>query len=79
MAGISFTPKELAEACAKLMPGTKVTYEPDFRQKIADSWPRSIDDHENKSHWNWEYDISVFELAKKIFDGIDPSYKKHLT
>lgn len=78
MAGISFTPKELADACDKLMPGKKVTYEPDYRQQIAETWPRSIDDKECKLHWNWEYDISVYDLAVKIFDGIDPSYKKNL-
>ena len=78
LAGISFTPKELAEACHKLMPGKKVTYEPDYRQLIADQWPRSICDKECKAHWNWEYDISVYDLAQKIFDGIDPKYKKDL-
>lgn len=78
IAGISFTPKQLAEACMKLIPGATVSYEPDFRQKIAESWPQSIDDHECKLHWNWEYSVSVYELAKKIFDGIDPKYKEHL-
>jgi threonine 3-dehydrogenase len=75
LAGISFTPKELTEAIMKLIPNTTVTYEPDFRQAIAESWPKSIDDHECKLHWNWEYDISVYDLAKKIFDGIDIKYK----
>lgn len=39
IAGISFTPKELASACMKLIPGATVSYEPDFRQLIAQSWP----------------------------------------
>ena len=50
-------------------------YEPDFRQAVADSWPKSIDDSESRCQWNWTYDISVHDLAKKIFDGIDPKYK----
>lgn len=78
LAGISFTPEQLAAEVAKLIPGFKIIYEPDFRQAIADSWPGSIDDKESKADWDWSYGISVKDLAKKIFDGIDPQYKKHL-
>lgn len=55
-----------------------MSYEPDFRQKIADAWPKSINDANAKKDWGWSYDVSVDDLAKKIFDGIDPSYKMHL-
>lgn len=78
LAGISFTPEQLAAEVAQLIPGFKIIYEPDFRQKIADSWPQSIDDRESNADWDWSYDVSVRELAKKIFDGIEPSYKAHL-
>lgn len=53
-----------------------MTYEPDFRQKIADAWPKSIDDSNAKKDWNWSYDVSVEDLSKKILDGIDASYKQ---
>jgi hypothetical protein len=59
-----------------MIPGFKVEYEPDFRQKIADSWPKSIDDSESKKDWNWSYDVTVDDLARKILDGIDPQYKQ---
>ena len=61
-----------------MIPGFKMIYAPDFRQAIADSWPGSIDDKESKKDWDWHYDISVKDLAKKIFDGIEPSYKAHI-
>ena len=61
----------------RLIPGFAVEYEPDFRQKIADAWPKSIDDSDT-SEWGWSYDISVHELAKKILDGIHPQYKAGL-
>ena len=62
----------------KLIPGFKMIYAPDFRQAIADSWPKSIDDKESKEDWDWSYNISVEDLARKIYDGIDPQYKAHL-
>jgi nucleoside-diphosphate-sugar epimerase len=71
MAGISFTPEQLAASIKKMIPDFEVTYEPDFRQKIADAWPKSIDDNESKNDWGWSYDVTVDELAKKILDGID--------
>jgi hypothetical protein len=37
-----------------------------------------MDDKECKQDWDWSYDISTADLAKKIFDGIDPEYKKNL-
>lgn len=62
----------------RILPEFEISYDPDFRQKIADAWPKSIDDSNAKNDWGWSYDVSVDDLAKKIFDGIDPSYKKHL-
>jgi nucleoside-diphosphate-sugar epimerase len=59
MAGISFTAGELAAEIKKHMPGFTTTYNPDFRQKIADSWPASIDDSVAVKDWGLEtkYDL----------------------
>ena len=59
-----------------MIPDFKIEYQPDFRQKIADAWPKTIDDHHSTQDWGWKYDVSVDELAKKIMDGIEPTYKK---
>jgi nucleoside-diphosphate-sugar epimerase len=59
LAAISFTPKELANEIAKQIPDFTINYEPDFRQKIADSWPNSIDDSAARQDWNWKH---VFDL-----------------
>lgn len=72
LAGISFTPEQLAVEVQRLIPGTEIEYEPDFRESIAQQWPTSIDDTESRVHWNWHYNISIYELAKKILDGIEP-------
>ena len=59
-AGVSFSCQELADEIKKHIPEFKISYEPDFRQQIADSWPQSIDDSEAKKQWGWkaEYDLA---------------------
>lgn len=73
LAAISFTAEELAAEINKTLP-VKVTYKPDHRQAIANSWPKSIDDSQARQDWGWqhEYDLSkmteimINELKKKL-------------
>lgn len=59
MAGISFTPEEIANEIKKHIPDFKIKYNPDFRQAIADSWPASINDSIARNDWGLhdEYDL----------------------
>lgn len=61
VAGISFDPEEIAASIRKHIPGFTLNYAPDFRQAIADSWPRSINDNEAREHWGWkpQYDLDA--------------------
>jgi nucleoside-diphosphate-sugar epimerase len=61
LAGISFTPAEITAAIAKVQPEFSARYEPDFRQKIAASWPSSIDDQKASADWGWklQYDLEA--------------------
>lgn len=73
-AGVSFSCEEIAAEIKKHIPEFKIDYSPDFRQKIADSWPRSIDDSSSKTQWGWkpEYDLAkmtedmLVNLRKKL-------------
>mgnify|MGYP002621124997 FL=1 len=71
LGGISFTPSELAKSIQKFMPEFSITYAPDFRQKIADSWPDSIDDSVAQEHWGWKpkYDLDL--MTKTMLDHVD--------
>ncbi len=65
LAGISFTPVEIAAAIARQLPGFSLKCQPDFRQAIADSWPRSIDDQAARADWGWR---SRYDLDAMVHD-----------
>jgi len=74
LGGIDFDPKEIAAEVKKHIPDFKITYNPDFRQKIAESWPASIDDSVARKDWGcrYEYDlpkmteVMLREIGKKL-------------
>lgn len=61
MSAISFDPQEIACEIKKHIPGLSISYHPDFRQQIADSWPQTIDDSVARSDWHWKhrYDLKA--------------------
>lgn len=73
LAGISFTPAELAHAIQEEMPDFKINYAPDFRQAIADSWPNSIDDQHATSDWNWRAKYDLKAMVKIMLENVDIS------
>lgn len=70
LSGISFTPKELAAEIKKHIPDFKITYKPDFRQEIADSWPSSIDDSEARKDWNWQHKFNITSMTNHILESL---------
>ena len=73
LAAMSFTPTVIAEEIKKHIPDFTITYKPDFRQKIADSWPASIDDHQAREDWGWKHE---FDLENMTVDMIAHLSKK---
>ncbi len=70
IAGLSFTPKELHASIESLLPDFKIQYAPDYRQKIADSWPDSIDDSIAKKDWNWSPQFDLDTMTATMLEKI---------
>lgn len=70
LAGISFSPEEIAAEIKKYIPGFKIAYEPDFRQQIADSWPRSINESAAFEHWGWKAEYDLHKMTDDMISHI---------
>ncbi|TYC11335.1 NAD-dependent epimerase/dehydratase family protein [Bizionia gelidisalsuginis] len=66
LAGMSFTPVEMAESIKKHIPEFTISYSPDFRQQIADSWPKSIDDSSAREDWSWNHSFDLDATTKEM-------------
>lgn len=66
LAGISFSPKQIAEEIKKHIPDFTISYKPDFRQAIADSWPKSINDAEAQKDWGWNIHYDLPKLVENM-------------
>ena len=75
LAGISFTPKEIAAEVSKHIPNFEMSYNPDFRQKIADSWPSSIDDSHAKKDLGWKLEYDLEKLTSDMIKNLKKQYK----
>jgi nucleoside-diphosphate-sugar epimerase len=70
IAGSSFTPVELATSIQKHLPQFTISYEPDFRQAIADSWPNSINDSYAQKEWGWKAKFDTDTMVKEMLDNV---------
>ena len=77
VAAFSFSPEEIAEEIARQIPGFSISYAPDFRQAIADSWPNSIDDAVAREDWGWQPAHSLESMTRDILANL-PAYMEKL-
>ena len=67
---MSFTPRELAASIKKEMPSFTIDYKPDFRQNIADSWPKSINDDLARRDWGWSPDYDIDAMTREMLRAL---------
>ena len=75
VAGMSFNPAQLANAIQEIYPNFKVLYKPDYRQKIADSWPQSIDDEDARNDWNWMPKYNLDSMTHDMVNNLELKYE----
>ena len=76
LAAMSFTPEAIYEAIHNEVPEFKISYKPDSRQQIADSWPQSIDDSEARKDWGWKHNFDLDKMTKTMLESLNVIYKK---
>ncbi len=75
LSAMSFDPEEIAASIRKFIPEFQISYEPDFRQEIADSWPQSIDDSAAAHDWGWKSEITLDEMTRIMLENLQEDYQ----
>ena len=75
LSGMSFTPKQIAEEIKKYIPNFRMIYQSDYRQKIADSWPSSINDTRAQKDWGWKSEYDLEKMTKIMLENLKEKYK----
>jgi len=70
ISSMSFSPKEIAQEIKKQIHDFKISYKPDYRQAIADSWPQSIDDSVARKDWGWKEEYDLPAMTKDMFENL---------
>ncbi|HEX2845668.1 MAG TPA: L-threonine 3-dehydrogenase [Chitinophagaceae bacterium] len=70
LSSMSFSPKEIAAGIKKHIPEFTISYEPDYRQAIADSWPQSIDDSTARKDWGWREEYDLDAMIKDMLENL---------
>lgn len=75
LAGVSFTPREIAHEIRKHLPDFEISYEPDYRQAIASGWPDSIDDDCARREWGWAPRFDLAAIVRDMLNNLSPTLK----
>ncbi len=70
LGAMSFAPEEIAESIQKHIADFQITYQPDFRQEIADSWPNSIDDSSARRDWGWSPEFNLEKTTSEMLENL---------
>ncbi len=70
VSGMSFSPREIAAEIEKHVSGFTISYKPDYRQAIADSWPQSIDDSVARADWGWKEEYNLPSMTADMLKNL---------
>ena len=72
LSGCSFTPAQISNKIKEHLPEFSISYTPDFRQAIADSWPMSIDDSCAREDWGWKEKFTIDKTVEIMLENVNP-------
>lgn len=70
LAAMSFTPAQMTKSIQEQLPDFTITYEPDSRQEIADSWPNSVEDSAARNDWNWQHEFDLKNTTRIMLENL---------
>jgi nucleoside-diphosphate-sugar epimerase len=70
LSSMSFSPEEIAAEIKKHIPEFSISYSPDYRQAIANSWPQSIDDNEARRDWGWKHEYDLAAMTTDMLENL---------
>jgi threonine 3-dehydrogenase len=79
MGSMSFTPAQLCESIQKFIPGFTMEYAPDFRQEIADTWPRSLDDSNARNDWGYKPTFDVDAMTEHMLKNLSARLRSEVS
>lgn len=74
LAAVSFTPEDMAESIKKHIPEFEISYNPDYRQDIANTWPKSINDSYARQDWKWKHQFSLDDITDEMLTQLRKKY-----
>ena len=73
--GVSFNPEEIAAEIRRHLPAFEMSYQEDYRQAIANSWPQSIDDSHAQDNWGWKAEYNLSKITDEMMSNLKQQYK----
>tara|TARA_B100001115_G_scaffold64812_1_gene47946 strand:+ start:1491 stop:2438 length:948 start_codon:yes stop_codon:yes gene_type:complete len=74
VSGVSFKPEEIAAEIQRHLPAFEMSYQEDYRQAIANSWPKSIDDSNAQEHWGWKAEYDLSKMTDDMISNLKEKY-----
>jgi nucleoside-diphosphate-sugar epimerase len=74
LSGMSFSPKQITTSIRKFIPDFEISYKPDYRQQIADSWPQHIDDTAARKDWGWRPTYTLDRMSEEMIAQLRKKY-----
>ena len=78
LSALSFSPKQIGDEIKSHIKNFKITYSPDNRDRLAESWPQSINDDHARNDWGWNPNFNLSQMVSDIILNLNKIYKRRI-